>query len=778
MKVLTTHRSEGAYREPTMNIRLLSWMVPLIVLFARSDLALATETGGMEGYVKDTERDRPLQEAVVILEEMGRQTTTDERGHFAFADLPEGVYNVVVTRIGYQSASREIEVKAGTTRKVTFFLAMRAIALEEIVVTAPAERMYPGVAVIEREIEERRPRDIGGFFREIPGASVVKKGGMALDPVIRGFKYDQLNVIIDGGMRVFGACPNRMDPTTAHVQSEDLEKVELFRGPYTMRYGPALGSIVNIVMTKPEQYRERELHTRVELGGESVFDGKRGRVALFGGREGYDFYLSGGVKDYGNYLDGNGMEIQSSFQVNDYSLKAGWNLSTNHRVQLSHGQSSMREVLYPALPMDADKDDTQIYALDWAFQDIHRAVRSLTGKLYYTGVDHMMSNTLKPTYANVHSVGYTKAQTIGGRVEMALDIAGDGRLYVGGDYYDLHRDGVRKRDIVSGPMAGKHFEDVLWSDVHFKDLGVFSEWRKPVGLRGGAIVGVRMDRVECTAGNPEASFVTLYGSDLDHRDITVSGHMSLLYRLTREVEVSCMLSRGIRSASLTEKYIYLLPVGLDRYDYLGDPDLKPEENMQVDLGTKGIYKRISFRASGFYSRLREYISARLDTSVASRSTGVLGVKRYHNIRMATKIGAEMSGGVQLSEALSLGTSLAYVSGKSGVTEEPLPEMPPLEGRIHLRYDDPEGRFYGEASGRFVARQSRVSKEFGETETPGFSTFGLRMGASIGRYVEVSLGIENLLDRAYYEHLNRKQKLDMKPIMEPGRNAYLDVRLGF
>ena len=83
----------------------------------------------------------------------------------------------------------------------------------------------------EREIEERRPRDVGGFFREVPGASVIKKGGMALDPVIRGSKYDQLNVIIDGGVRVFGACPNRMDPSTAHVSRRIWRRSSCSKGP-------------------------------------------------------------------------------------------------------------------------------------------------------------------------------------------------------------------------------------------------------------------------------------------------------------------------------------------------------------------------------------------------------------------------------------------------------------------------------------------------------------------------------------------------------------------
>ena len=763
-----------------MKMHRMVWPVFLgvAVFLARPDIGSGIEPGVIEGYVKDAETEGPIQEAVVTVDEVGRPEIADARGHFVFPGLPAGTYKVTVHRTGYQSTSRKVDVKAGTMQEVVFLLETRAIVLEEIVVTAPGEEVHPRAEAISKEIEERRPKDVGEFFREIPGASVVKKGGMALDPVIRGFKYEQLNVIIDGGVRVFGACPNRMDPSTAHVQAEDLEKIELFRGPYTVRFGATLGGIVNAVMTKSEQFEGTELHVRAEVGGESVSDAKRGRLFLFGGGRGYDFYASGGTKDYRSYVDGNGVEVQSSFRVNDYSLKAGWNPSHNRRFQVSHRQSFVRDVLYPALPMDADRDDTQIYGLDWAFEDIHRALGRLTGKLYYTGVDHVMSNTLKPTYAQVRAVTEPKTHTVGGRAEMIVDISGEGRLYVGGDYYDLNKDGMRTRDIAAGPMAGKHFDDIVWPDAHFKDLGVFSEFHTPVGSRLRALVGVRVDRVECTAGDPEASFVQIHGSDLDRSDTHVSGHASLFYRPAEEVELSCVLSRGRRSASITERYIYLLPVGLDRYDYLGDPDLKPEENVQVDLGTKGTYKRVSFRVSGFYSSLREYVSARVDTLVASRSPGVLGVKRYYNIRSAAKIGGELSGGIELSDAVTLGTSMAYVFGRNGATEEPLPEMPPLEGRVRLRYDDPRGRFWGEASGRFVSRQTRVSEAFGERETPGFSTFGLRTGASMGSNVSVSLGIENLFDRAYYEHLNREQKLDMKPIMEPGRNVYLGVRLGF
>ncbi|MEZ5195165.1 MAG: hypothetical protein R2764_01805 [Bacteroidales bacterium] len=44
---------------------------------------------------------------------------------------------------------------------------------------------------------------------------------MGIDPVVRGFKYSQLNVQVDNGLKIEGGCPNRMDPATAHVEIED-----------------------------------------------------------------------------------------------------------------------------------------------------------------------------------------------------------------------------------------------------------------------------------------------------------------------------------------------------------------------------------------------------------------------------------------------------------------------------------------------------------------------------------------------------------------------------
>jgi len=425
--------------------------------------------------------------------------------------------------------------------------------------------------------------------------------------------------------------------------------------------------------------------------------------------------------------------------------------------------------------MDADIDNTQIYSLDCSIKDLHQLIESASMKIYYTGVDHVMSNTRKPTYMMMHAETAVKTKTMGGRLEAALSITKGGKLYVGSDYYDLNKDGIRARDIVA---SGAHFLDIIWPGAHIKDLGIFSEFKQIITPKLISTFGMRVDRVGAIAKNPDTSFVNTVGLDLDRTEINISGNASLLYSPIRELDLSLFLGRGVKTANITERYIYLLPVGLDRYDYLGNPNLKPEENLQVEIGVNSEHSKGYLNVAAFYSKLSNCISAELDTSTASRNPGVLGVKRYCNIDEAMKIGGELLGGVKITERLMFKGILSYVFGENRDKKRPLPETPPFEGNIGIRYDDEIDRFWGEFSGRFVAKQDRISEEFGEQETPGFSVFDFRAGINLRKSIKLSFGVDNIFNETYHEHLNRRNKIDMNPIMEPGRNIYFVVDLGF
>ena len=67
--------------------------------------------------------------------------------------------------------------------------------------------------------------------------------------------------------------------------------------------------------------------------------------------------------------------------------------------------------------------------------------------------------------------------------------------------------------------------------------------------------------------------------------------------------------------------------------------------------------------------------------------------------------------------------------------------------------------------------SRLWEELGEPSTPGHAVVSLRGGFELGE-TEVTLGAENLLDRAYRSHL------DPPTLLRPGRNFSVRITRSF
>ena len=116
-----------------------------------------------------------------------------------------------------------------------------------------AIRIYP-VSVIalrpkrdEREIYQledldRLAHDGGEVLNQTPLINGIRKSGSyGFDPVLRGFKYDQINIVMDGIQSANAACPNRMDPPSSQMAPNMIKQIEIIKGPHALRYGNAIG---------------------------------------------------------------------------------------------------------------------------------------------------------------------------------------------------------------------------------------------------------------------------------------------------------------------------------------------------------------------------------------------------------------------------------------------------------------------------------------------------------------------------------------------------------
>ena len=684
---------------------------------------------------------------------------TDEAGFFT---IPETLLiddlQIGFSQIGYESQQFNIAEKG--QRTVQFELVAKKILLEEVLVQGEAKFVHPqSNIIVDQAKQSSQARDVADLFADQPGFGVIKKGAFAMDPVFRGFKYEQLNLIYDGGVQTVHACPGRMDPGTTHINPQDVQKIEIIRGPFSVRYGPALGVTINIV-TDPAAYQKKNGFGGSFSGGyETNGAAKVGKINLYGAKKNLDLSISGGWKDYGNYESGSGTIIPSAFSNYDYGAKLGLNLTTDQRLQFNWRQSFGRDILHAGLPMDTELDNSTFYALDYKWKNISPRLSAFQFKAYGTKVEHIMTNHLRPNFMMVDGVAEVEAATYGGKAEVTWMPDNKSVVYVGTDFRYIGRDGERIRLMKRNMMTGEELTtpirmvDAIWQQSSIYDAGLFVDLRHAYSPQWTFTLGTRLDHVWSVSKAPASDFLALYENLDTQRAWNLGVNTTINYTSKNDWQWQLALGRGVRTPNMIERYINHFTVGLDAYEYVGNPNLQAEVNRQVELSLQKQAGQFGLTANVFYARIKNFITAAVDTTLSRKFMGSLvHARRFNNIDLAEKYGFEISGTWAITKAWEASLGMAYTRAQNLDWEEPLPEIPPLVATAGIRYEHES--WWTDLRARFVDQQDRVSTRFGEGATAGFSVFDFRAGATITEALSFGLSIQNLFDRNYREHLNR------------------------
>jgi iron complex outermembrane receptor protein len=366
-------------------------------------------------------------------------------------------------------------------------------------------------------------------------------------------------------------------------------------------------------------------------------------------------------------------------------------------------------------------------------------------------------------------------------------------LDIGIDYADLSRDALRERRMVASGMTSY---DHLWPDVSQEDIGVFGEFRRSVARGWKLRVGARYDDVSSAASAADdpgiagrtvrENYAFFYGpaaTVTDRDENLVSGNV-LVSRETSE-RWSAYGGVGVvsRAAGMTERYFSFAPAP-NGY-VVGNPALDAEHKREIGAGVRYSGKQVDLAMSAYHHDVADFIHSTVlqpDPPIDVNGDGTVDLIRgFHNVD-ATLYGAEVSAVVRIGSRWSVPASAAYVRTENDTTGGPLPEIPPLEGRVAARYAL-TGRMAGwvELGGRFVDGQHRIDAAFGEDRTPGFAAWHLRSRLELGHGIELQAGVENLFDREYNEHLTREAVQPVEDLVaggeipEPGRSFVLALR---
>ena len=215
------------------------------------------------------------------------------------------------------------------------------------------------------EIRDSSARDIGEALSRLNGLSLVRKGAIANDVVLNGHQSRNLTVLIDGE-RIYGACPNGMDPAVFHADFAEVDHLENAKGPFDVRNQGSLGGLVNVVTRAPGE----GLHASANLSAGSWGYINPSGVASWGtsgvsALGGYSYRTADPYRDgsgtlftqYANYRP-------DTVNSSSFDAQTGWarlyiSPRLNHAAQVSYTRQDADHVLYPYLLMDGITDGAQ-----------------------------------------------------------------------------------------------------------------------------------------------------------------------------------------------------------------------------------------------------------------------------------------------------------------------------------------------------------------------------------------------------------------------------------
>jgi iron complex outermembrane receptor protein len=644
--------------------------------------------------------------------------------------------------------------------------------------------------------EDIKSADLGeALFKQSASVSLVRRSGIANDIILRGQKKDNINVTIDGA-KIYGACPNRMDPPVSHVLTNNIDYIEINEGPYNVEDFGVLSADVKIHTIEPEE----EFHGDVNLGLGSWGYKKAAMSASGAITENVKFLISASTETGGQYEDGDGNDFagqidreiakgavpastqyqpqyrdMDAFEKKTVLAKLFWNITENQDLKLSYTGNRSDNVLYPSSPMDALYDDSDIFDIEYTAKDLGKYSKELDVQLYQSQVDHPMStkyrltatmdsNPMMPGIQTAYMTHALTTQMQGARIKNSFDV--DNHTITGGVDYSLRNwDGRYYKNDIALP---EKFFHSIW-DVDTKNTALFL--KDSVKIDKMVLdMGLRYDDTTITSANNTQQ-------DNDYNEL--NGYLFATYNMDEKTAFFAGFGKSSRVPDAKELY-WIGSMG----NSIGTPNLEATINNEFDIGLEKKFDNATVKAKAFYSQLDNFIAYN------SNNLNMMGepVNAYENVD-ASIYGFELSGTYIATSTLYFDYGMAYQRGEKdapliGQTGTNMPEIPPFKFNGSVNYDYDETLAF---KAELIASDAwtHFDVENGEQALDAYGIVNLKGTKEWGAFA-LTLGVDNLFDKTYAVS-NTYNDLILLPtagnnfvmlMNEPGRYLYTNLQYKF
>lgn len=619
----------------------------------------------------------------------------------------------------------------------------------------------------------------------LDGMSLIKRGAYALEPQVNGFSGGQLNVTIDG-MRMFGACTDKMDPITSYIEPTNLNKITVKQGTGSCQTGCNIGGAVDMTLLEPTVDTLQAHFSSVAMGYESISQGKNLLVSLGLGKNNWNWLMDGVYRKNGNYSDGNNRIVPfSQFEKINIHSAVKYNPDKKSSFKADALFDLAHNVGYPALPMDVSLAKAMLFAVEYQ----RKTTNELKAKIYFNQVIHIMDDSKRDSlyllknkpvgksdsvYMRMDMPG--KSSTLGAYVQLIIPWNNRNRLTVKADNYtnsSIAEMTMHMRYAGFAPEAPMYMQ--TWPAMLRNVTGFFAEnstyLTDRLTLVANGRVDYNIDNLQSKYGQEQFS-VFNYSLPKTQSKLVKSLNFSVQYHLSKAISLIASTGYAERMPTIGERLGFYLFNAYDGYDYIGNPYLKAEKSnfFRADLQFTQSNIKVNFNQS--LSLIQDYIMGITDAQIPAMNFYAKGIRVYSNVPQAKLYSADLQVLYSPLKSLSVFLLSKFTLGEIN-NSDPMPLISPLKNIIAIQYEKNNLSLQAECESALA--QNRININYGERTTPAYAVFNVKTGYqfSLSKLaLNAGLGVTNLLNKAYYEHL------DWSRINRPGRSVEIYLKVNY
>ena len=629
----------------------------------------------LQGVVTEKISGNPVYNAHVYFKGTTIGTATDRGGHFCLKNIKSGIYQLVISKLGYNRVSEKIDLKKNFI-DLQYKISISDSSLDEIVVTGTSTPHHIKNAPVQteliskRQIEQTAPSDFTELMLNISPSFDFTPRSMGPFMRLNGLSNDYILFLIDG-KRMYGDIGGQTDLN--RINPENVQKIEIVKGASSALYGSeAIAGVINIITRQPRQKVYLSNNTRVGGYGKWIQNNKLSiNLGKFSSHTSFDRKQTDGWQ-----LNKYELNDEKLVETDEKAVDESSDYTINQKLTYAPMQNLSIYLQGSKYERDVKKPKSvRNYGFFYDNFTYAGGAKYLLKKGNYIKADwhsdnfryYYKYNQQHGDYANGDKIIQTEQLRDAFNIKSMVGISHAHLIIAGVDYVNEELESAGR---LEGEKASAYTNAVFVQD----EIKLLTDFTLVAGVR----------------------FV-------NHKEFgnAFTPKLAALYKLNN-VNLRATYARGFKAPTLKELY-YRYHYQRFNTLYLGNPSLNPQTSDYYSASVEYHSERFSASISVYQNRVNDLIDYQtVETAPEDTATGISRTRQHYNISKAQTTGADMLFNAEIGRGFTLGGGYSFVDAKNLTDDIRLENVAQNYGNIRLGYHHNWNKYHLSAvlNGRF------------------------------------------------------------------------------